>query len=247
MKKVSIIIPCHNDGQYLPEALACAFAQTWENKEIIIIDDGSADEATLKLLDDLRQDSRVTVLRHEQAKGPSAARNTAIRAGKGEYIMPLDADDKIEPDYIAKAAAVLDSRPEVGAVYAHGDYFGEVTGPMKLKDYNLRDMLVDNVVFVSALIRRSAFEQAGLYDEAFRTGLEDYDGFLGLLEHGWEIVQLPETLFYCRVKPVSRTTKMVDDTEKYRATYQMLYDKHKQLYLDNLDLVFPALKEAFVA
>lgn len=111
---VSIIIPCFNAGHYLVESVESARRQTWEQKEIIIVDDHSTDEQTKKELHSLSHQPGVRVLSVPHGrKGPSAARNVGIEAVRGEFIFPLDADDKIDPTYISKAVAVLANKADV--------------------------------------------------------------------------------------------------------------------------------------
>ncbi len=106
--KVSILIPCFNLGQYIEEAVDSVFAQTDQDFEIIIVNDGSTDEATNKLLEGFSR-PRTTVLSTEN-RGLAAARNLAIQQARGRYICALDADDKLHPQFIEKTSALLDAR-----------------------------------------------------------------------------------------------------------------------------------------
>lgn len=246
MEKVSLLIPCYNDGQYLEETFASIAAQTWPNLEAIVVDDGSDDGITMDVLRKLEREGRAVLARQEH-QGPAAARNRAMALATGDYLLPLDADDRIAPTYIEKALEVMRARPEVGVCYCHAELFGELSGPWALPAYSLRQMLVDNVVFVTALMRREVFEQAGGFDETFRTGMEDYDFFLTVLEKGWEIVQLPETLFYYRIKAASRSKRLMADQRDYQAVYQRLFEKHRALYAAHWQEAVPALREQLLA
>src|SRR5690348_2571583 len=126
--RVSVVIPCFNAGEHLDEAVRSALAQTHADLEVVIMDDGSTDPATRRLLDGAAAWPRTRILRQANA-GPSAARNAAIEAATGEFILPLDADDRIEPGYVEQAAAILQSRPEVGIVYCRAMKFGAESGP----------------------------------------------------------------------------------------------------------------------
>ena len=245
MARVSIIMPCYNDGRYLRETFDSIAAQTWPDIEVIEVDDGSDDAQTLDILHQLEAEGRLTLLQQDH-QGPSAARNLAFRHATGSMILPLDADDGIDPAYIEKAAQVLAQQPEVGVCYGHADLFDGRTGPWELPDYSLQQMLTDNVVFVTSLCRREVFEQAGGFDESFRTGMEDYDFFLTALENGWKIHQLPETLFHYRIKNASRSQKLLRDNSDYLAVYDRLYHKHRALYAQHMDLVVPHLRRTFL-
>ena len=246
MEKVSIIMPCFNDGEYLRDTFDSIAAQTWKNIEVVVVDDGSTDVQTVQLLKQLEQEKRCQLF-VQQRQGPAAARNVAFRHATGAYILPLDADDCIDPTYIEKAVQVLEANPGAGACYCQAAFFGWRQGRWELPDYSLRKMLVDNVVFVSSVMRREAFEQAGGYDESFRTGMEDYDFYLSMLENGWEIIQLPEVLFHYRIKKNSRSQTLVRDANDYHATYRRLYEKHQKLYARHMDTVIPDLRDEMLA
>lgn len=230
---VSVIIPCYNDGAYLSEAVASVRDQTWKETEIIVIDDGSDDPETIQVIQDLPF-SRKNVL-HTSHIGPAAARNRGIEAASGSYILPLDADDRIEPSYIEKALKILRSDDKIGAVFCHADLFGEVEGPWELPEYSLKNELLDNCVFVTALFRKSDWQTIGGFCEDFHAGMEDYDFWLSLLESGKEIRQLPEVLFHYRIKKGSRTDLFQENYDDVQNTYAQLYLRHRKLYRENMD------------
>lgn len=245
MKKVSILMPCFNDGPYLEEALASIEQQTWKNIEVIIVNDESDDLFTRKKLADISQQGRCCLYTQKHS-GPAAARNLAAYYASGEYFLPLDADDTIDNDYIEKAVDILEQNPCVGVCYCHADFFGKQRGMWELPNYSLREMLKDNIVFVSSVMRREVFEQAGGYDIKFLAGMEDYDFYLTVIEHGWEIFQLSESLFHYRIKEASRSQMLVKDKEVYFQIYRQLYEKHKELYRAYADMVIPDLREAYL-
>ena len=149
---VSVVIPCYNHGAYLQETLASVAAQTLDDHEIIIVNDGSTDPDTLNFLNHL--DNSKTRVITTANRGVSAARNRAIGEALGDYILPLDADDKIAPDYLEKAVAILDKQPEVAIVYCDQMMFGEREGLLILPDYDRRRLLVENLIHTSAVFRR---------------------------------------------------------------------------------------------
>ena len=122
MPKVSVIIPCFNQGLYLDEAVESVLAQTFQDFEILVVDDGSTDEATIKMLKDYaRPKTRVI---HTDNQGLSMARNNGILEARGDYILPLDADDKIGPGYLEEAVRILDQHRDIGIVYCEAAFFG---------------------------------------------------------------------------------------------------------------------------
>ena len=241
---VSIVMPCYNDGAYLAEAVASVAAQTYAQIELVLVDDGSDDGQTRQALADVRL-GNMQVL-HTNHVGPAAARNAAIRAAKGTYILPLDADDMIAPTYVEKAVAVLQSQPEVGVVYCHADLFGAASGPWCLPEYSLKTELLDNCIFVTAMFRRADWQAVGGFCEDFKAGMEDYDFWLSLLGLGREVCQLPETLFHYRIKEKSRTTRFMANEAAVQETYAKLYQRHRDLYMRHIDLYCMELRRSLI-
>lgn len=244
MEKVSVIMPCYNDGAYMEEAIASLRAQTYENIELVIIDDGSDDPQTLAVLEKMKAEGALVL--HTDHLRPAGARNAGIAVATGKYILPLDSDDTIEPTYIAQAVEVMESNENIGVVYCHADLFGEQSGPWQLPDYSLEKMLLDNVVFVTSLFRREDWEKVGGFRTTMKYGMEDYDFWLAILELGREIYQLPETLFHYRIKPVSRTTRFMEDASVVKQTYRMIYQQHPVLYARYKDEYAMILRDALI-
>lgn len=226
--QVSVIMPCRNDGATLYEAAASIGLEAQPQVELIVVNDGSDDGETLRALEALG--NRGIRVLHTAGEGPSAARNAGIRAAQGRYILPLDADDRIEPAYIAAAKAVLDVEPACGAVYCHADLFGAASGPWMLPEYSPERMLVENVVFVTAMFRKEDWAAVGGFRTDMKDGLEDYDFFLSLLEYGKSIRQLPEVYFHYRIKPRSRTTRLLGDVEATKRAYHSVFEHHQAYY-----------------
>lgn len=238
MKKVSVIMPCYNDGEYVREAVTSVFAQTYKNIELIIIDDGS-DRPTKEVLEQISKETNCVLLESGH-KGPSEARNIGISEASGTYILPLDSDDIILPEYIEKAVHVMETNPEIGVVYCRAELFGEEEGTWSLPDYSFERMLVGNIVFVTALFRKADWEAVGGFKTNMEHGLEDYDFWLSILETNKTIYQLPEILFRYRKKKDSRTTRMYKD-KNVRDAYASIYENHKRFYRNNWNLVLKGL------
>lgn len=241
---VSVVIPCCNDGKYLAEAVASVELERHADVEIIIADDGSGDVQTLQILEKLSaQGIRII---HGDHAGPSGARNAAIFEARGRYILPLDADDRIESAYIPSAKALLDEDETLGVVYCHADLFGEESGAWALPDYSLEKMLIDNVVFITAMFRREDWERVGGFKADMRWGMEDYDFFLSLLELGRGIRQIPDVYFHYRIRKGSRTVCYKRDFEHVKQAYQRIYERHEALYRRYMDTYVQALREEVI-
>jgi glycosyltransferase involved in cell wall biosynthesis len=236
LAKVAIIIPCWNAGSDVSDAVASALAQASVDIEVVIVDDGSTDPTTLGVLNSILE-PRVRVSRQPNA-GPAAARNRAIAEASGKFILPLDADDLIEPTYAAKAAAVLDQHSDVGIVYCRATKFGAEEGPWELPEYSPDELALGNVIFVSAMFRKADWEMVGGFDEGLRHGMEDYDFWIRLVRSGRKVVRLDETLFRCRIREDSRTALFEQDREQVVATYAQIFRKNRDFFAEHADSLF---------
>ncbi len=244
MELVSIIMPCYNDGKYMEEAVASVKAQTYPQWELIIVDDGSDDEETVQIIK--RMETEQIKVLHTDHIRPAGARNYGIRHADGTYILPLDADDRIDKTYIEKAVEMIESDSRIGVVYCEADMFGERNGKWNLPEYSFQSMLLDNVVFVTALFYRKDWERVGGFNSNMASGMEDYDFWLGILELGKEIRQIPETLFHYRIKPASRTTGFQADYIQMQAAYRQIYDNHKAFYEKHQEEYAKTLRDALI-
>src|SRR6185436_2755865 len=121
--RISVLMPCYNHGEYIDEALASVAAQTCQDFEIVVVDDGSTEPATVAKLARLEA-PRMRVLRTAN-QGLPAARNHAARHAAGEVFCALDADDRLAPAWFERALAVLDARPDVAFVSHWLETFGD--------------------------------------------------------------------------------------------------------------------------
>lgn len=244
MERVSVIMPCYNDGKYILEAIDSVKKQTYTNWELIIIDDGSDDEETINIINSI-SDERIQVFHTEHLR-PAGARNYGIARSSGTYILPVDSDDKIDKSYIEKAVKVIESNPNIGVVYCEADLFGEKSGPWELPKYSLKTMLLDNIVFVTALFYKSDWEAVGGFSTTMVAGMEDYDFWLSIMSLGREIHQIPEVLFHYRIKPVSRTTGFQNNCVQVQQTYRQMYENHKEFYREHFDEYAIVLRDALI-
>ncbi|BCL61197.1 hypothetical protein DGMP_18900 [Desulfomarina profundi] len=240
MVMVSVVIPCYNQGHFINETLNSIKVQTYGNVETVIVNDGSTDGTTDEILARLDRGA-VSVIRTEN-RGLAAARNTGIEAARGKYILPLDADDTIEPTYIEKAVAALDADTETGIVYCRASLFGAVETEWDLPEYSLERMLLDNIIFCSALFRRDDWLAVGGYDEEMIYGWEDYSFWLSLIERGRKVYRIPERLFNYRVASDS----MVRSREKWQKIqmFKRIYLRHQKLFAEHIEVWIEAVLDA---
>lgn len=204
--KLSVVIPCFNHGEFLPEAVASVLETDRDDVEIIVIDDGSTDQRTRLEMDALAARG-LNVIRQEN-KGLAAARNAGVGASKGEYIFPLDADDHVRPAFFDHGIRILDANPKLGVVYSDGQFIGTRSGRWVMGAFDPRRLLPDNFIPCCAVFRRVIWEQNGGYDGTMPVqGWEDWDFWLGAVERGWEFAYVPEILFDYRVADTSMITR----------------------------------------
>jgi glycosyltransferase involved in cell wall biosynthesis len=209
--KISIVIPCYNHGSFLKEALSSVGQFRNENIcEVIIVNDGSTDAETCKLLQELAGSEYKVI--HQPNRGLGAARNTGIAEAKGEFILPLDSDNRIRSAYVAEGVKWLAQNPKAGVVYGDAEYFGEKTGKWKVPEFNLRMLVMGNSIDACALYRREVWESIGGYDEKMPwMGWEDWDFWLRVAGRGWKFMHLDRTAFDYRV----RGSSMLAETDRH--------------------------------
>src|ERR1700730_1563830 len=223
---VSVIMPCFNHGEFLQEAVESVSSLKRVEIEIVVVDDGSTDERTRQELERVCGPG-IKVIRQEN-KGLAAARNAGVRASQGKYILPLDADDRLRSEWLDRGIAVLDSQPQVGVVYGDAQCFGTRNDRWSAGSFETERLLYWNFIHASALYRRSIWEQNGGYDGTMPVqGLEDWDFWLGALEHGWQFEYIPEVFFDYRRTEESMITRTTGFEERVK---EFVARKHGLLY-----------------
>ncbi len=198
---ISIIIPAYNREGYVAAAIGSVLAQTRQDFELVVWDDGSTDDTLGAARKTAGADPRVRVIAGEHA-GASASINAAARASSGRYLGCLDSDDMLAPTALQEAAAVLDAKPDIGMVYTSYvtmNLSGQVIGPGSRTKipYSKDRLLIDFMTFHFRLIRREVFDAAGGMDSTLDSA-EDYDLCLKISELT-QIEHLPRPLYLYRV------------------------------------------------
>ena len=168
---VSIIIPAYNRGHKISEALKSIQEQTFPDWEAIVVDDGSTDDTVAVVEEFCRNDSRIVMLRHKLNRGAQAARNTGIKAARGEWIAFLDSDDQWLPESLELRLNVA-IRENVPVVHSRANIV-HPGKPMQLYDlpawsgWIYKDVLSrEGPVFQALLVKKEALERIGYLDEA---------------------------------------------------------------------------------
>ena len=190
---VSIIITNYNYGRYLAEAIESALAQTWQDREILFIDDGSTDDSV-----DIARRYPITVLTQKNS-GVCIARNNALSLARGEYVMFLDADDRLVPTAVERMLERLRHAPsDVGYVYGQMEYFGVKTGLFASHPFDPHKLAKANFICATTLLRKQVIIDAGGYDDGFRMLREDWELYLRLWSRGYRGEFLQEVILEYR-------------------------------------------------
>lgn len=197
---VSVIVPLYNAAPYIEEALESIVASTYRPIEVVVLDDGSMDDGLYIAQDFAKRHTEVRVI-HQKNAGVSAARNCAIREAKGEWILPVDADDKISPTYIEHAVEQI--ADDVRVIGCRAEFFGAKTGEWKLPEFSYELLARKNMIHISSLFRKRDWSIVSGFctEEIYR---EDWDFWISLFELGGRYVRLDEVGLYYRVLPASR-------------------------------------------
>jgi len=230
MHKVSIVIPVYGAEKYVAAAVQSALQQTYQNIEILIIDDGSPD----KSIEICQQfiDPRIKIIRQKN-RGLPGARNTGIRHAQGEYIGFLDADDIWLPEKVEKHVEHLNNSPDVGVSFSYSAFINEDGEPLgtyqrpKFRDITPAYLLCRNPIGngSAGMIRREAFEAVKFqdnlhgtvedfyFDERLRhsnADATDFDCWLRIvIQAGWKIEGIPQALTLYRVNSQSLSANML--------------------------------------
>jgi glycosyltransferase involved in cell wall biosynthesis len=235
---LSIVIPCYNQGIYLKDTLDSLAAADRDRVETIIINDGSTDAYTNDYLRELSGQGYHVIFQENQGLG--AARNRGIREARGKYILPLDSDNKILPEYISKGLAVMEQQADIAVVYGNAEYFGEKQGILKPGPFNLQKLMLGNFIDACAVIRKSVVEEVGYYDNMKIMGLEDWDLWLRIALKGHKFYYVDEVLFNYRVHQSSMLRTLNRDIRRQNE----IEDYFTQKYRDQLS--FTVVKDYFI-
>lgn len=229
--EVSVVIPCFNQGRYVRGAIESVLVQTFPSFEVIVVDDGSTEPATIAQLDGLDY-PRTTLIRQENT-GLPGARNTGMRRARGRFVVPLDADDELAPTFLAEFHEAISARPEAAFVHCWSELFGDQHAVWVTRPYNPYQQLLSNGLVGCVLLRREAWEAVGGYAEDLTSGNEDWDLWLRLLGAGWDQVEVPKALFRYRKHGVSMSVETEARFEHARlemvARHARLFERAREL------------------
>jgi len=226
---VSIVIPCYNHGQFIQETLDSIQKDNADDfYEIIIVNDGSTDKATIDKLQQFEANGYQVI--NQSNKGLSAARNAGIEKAKGKYILPLDSDNMIHPDYYRKAIKIFESDQSVGVAYSDCEIFDSKNEISAVGEFDLEKILTGNYIDACALFRIECWKEVGGYDSTIPHRVyEDWDLWLSISSTRWKFHYIPEPLFKYRELEVSLKTAALNEDNR-RDTIGYIVNKHQEIY-----------------
>lgn len=235
--KVSIIIACFNDPD-IEVAVKSANSQTYFNKEIIVVDDGSEKEIK-KIINSLN--AKIDILITQENKGQSVARNNAIRKASGKYILNWDSDDYFESSFCNKAVAKFEEDIDIKIITCHTRRFTK-EGTMDTfipQGGSLNNFLFANAAIGSSMFRKEDWKRCGGYEEELSIlGFEDWEFFIQVLRNGGYAYVIPEILFNYQVRESSTTQKIKHLRQE---KFKLIILKHSDLYKRNFEGIIEEL------
>ena len=217
---ISVIMAAYNSEKYIAEAIESVLKQTFNNFELIIINDASADKTLDIIKEYAEKDKRIKLINHKQNKGISETRNDGIKEAKGKYIAIHDSDDISKPERFKLQADYLKSHPKCGVVGSHIEIFDDtIKKIVSLRKYPEKDSDLRKMIFFScpiaqpvSMIRAEVFKKLGLYDKRYPP-TEDLDLWfrIGTL---YEFASIPKVLLVYRYYPNSSSWGKIRTTER---------------------------------
>jgi len=229
---VSVIVPCHNYGRYLAECARSVLMQTFRAWELIIVNDGSTDD-TAEVAAGLvaaHPGHRIRYIEQER-RGIVQPRNRGVTLAKGEFVLPLDADDLLAPTFLERTCRHLQERPGLGYVSTRALFFGSVNKIWPSEPFAPLALFATNQQTNTTLYRKAMWKDVGGYDERMVHGYMDWEFWIRCTKMGWFGEQLEEPLFFYRRKMdsvVMRAKKRdADIKEQIIRLHPDIYDADK--------------------
>lgn len=232
--ELSIVIPVFKKAKYLPETLDSVLKSSFQNFEIIVVNDGSPDDTDQITECYLKKDVRIKYLKQENS-GVCIARNNGVKMAKADFVICLDADDLIGKHYLKKAFNFFKLYPETSVVYPKAVKFTDQSKVYKLwylGNYNFSSFLGMCVIPPCGMFKKKDFEKIKGFDPKMKYGIEDWEFWINLLKHtNGNAVQIDYLGYKHRANAEnSRHAAFNSNSENMMATTSYIYEKHKDLY-----------------
>ena len=222
--KVSIVITCYNQASFLGETIDSVTKQTYTNWECILINDGSTDSSEIIAIQKTKGDDRFQYI-YQKNMGVCVARNNAINLAKGEYLLCLDGDDLISENFLEQTLKNFDDNTDIVATKVI--FFGRSKGVYIPNKFTLNDLLHENKLVITCLIKKSNFIDVGGFNPNMKEGFEDWDFWIRYFNKYPNIKVINSTSFHYRLQIKSRN-RNIDDSKETKLRYQ--------IWINNYDL-----------
>ncbi|HRH71161.1 MAG TPA: glycosyltransferase [Flavobacteriales bacterium] len=224
---LDVVIPCYNDGMYLEEAIESLAAYPERSARVVVVNDGSTEEATHVVLQRCR--ARGMEVLDRPNGGLAAARNAGWRAGRAPFVLFLDADNKMEPGFLAAAIEAMMGDEGIAVVHGDRQEFGLRNGRVAQPVPTLVEELVGNRIDACAVVRRTVLEATGGFDGSMRSGYEDWEFWIRLMAAGKRFHHLPMVAFHYRVREGSLVSR-VRNPDVRAGIVRHIVSKHHPTY-----------------
>jgi glycosyltransferase involved in cell wall biosynthesis len=221
--RISVVIPCYDDGATVADAVHSV--REAEPVEIVLVDDGSRDPATIAALDELGSEDGVRLLRQANA-GVSSALRAGTAAATAAYVFVLNSDDLVDAGALVALADALDRSPEYAFAFGWIQMFGELDKLVRQPPWNPWILLHSNRWAISSLYRRTALERVGGFSDG--EGYEDWDLLLSLAEHDLHGVLVPRVVLHYRQHGTGRRNRAA--MTSLRTIYASFRRRHAALF-----------------
>jgi glycosyltransferase involved in cell wall biosynthesis len=230
--QVSIIVPCYKQAHFLKDSLQSVLDQTYKHWECIIVNDGSPDNTEHIAEQWCARDNRFKYLKKENG-GLSSARNAGITSSKGEYILPLDADDILHEDYLALLVPELQHNHSLALVSCYSKFFidnpSNIIHLQKPIGTTYHALLYENNMMATSLYRKKCWVEVGGYDENMKHGFEDWEFWIAITKTGREYKFVETFLFYYRKSKQSMLIETLNNHVESNMEY--VFKKHNEIYI----------------
>ncbi|SHI77210.1 Glycosyltransferase involved in cell wall bisynthesis [Cruoricaptor ignavus] len=245
-QKVSIIVPCYNQENFIRETLQSVLDQTYEKWECLVIDDGSQNNSAAVIKSFAEKDDRIKYFYQENA-GVSAARNNGLRHATGKYLLMLDGDDVLNPRGVEEAVEEFEKDPELLVVFSDTTSFGEGIEPKSSNSapqFGLKEILLTNMLHTSSMFQRKDAEGV-FYDEPLGQPRQDWDYWIRLFtknrDRSSNVKKIDYQIYRYRKHPKSAHDLSKKDPARIKRAEILIFENHKDVIYEFYPSYYRAL------